>query len=305
MVYTVTLNPSLDYIVRVEDFREGIVNRTSSETVLAGGKGINVSLVLHALGCETKAWGFLAGFTGEEIGRRISESGCKEDFIRLREGVSRINVKLKSGEETEINGMGPDIPSDAWDAFLQKLEAELCDGDILVLSGSAPRSLGVLAYAEIAQRVISKNIKLVADTSGEALTAILPYRPFLVKPNHHELGALFGVSVEDTDTAVLYAKKLQEMGACNVLVSMAEKGAVLVTAHAVYLAAAPKGTVLNSVGAGDSMVAGFLAGYLAEDDLADALRLGIAAGSATAFSEDLAKKKDIMNIYSSVFVNRV
>ncbi|MBQ7309722.1 MAG: 1-phosphofructokinase [Clostridia bacterium] len=305
MVYTVTLNPSLDYIVRVEDFREGIVNRTSSETVLAGGKGINVSLVLHALGCETKAWGFLAGFTGEEIGRRISESGCKEDFIRLREGVSRINVKLKSGAETEINGMGPDIPSDAWDAFLQKLEAELCDGDILVLSGSAPRSLGVLAYAEIAQRVISKNIKLVADTSGEALTAILPYRPFLVKPNHHELGALFGVSVEDTDTAVLYAKKLQEMGACNVLVSMAEKGAVLVTAHAVYWAAAPKGTVLNSVGAGDSMVAGFLAGYLAEDDLADALRLGIAAGSATAFSEDLAKKKDIMNIYSLVFVNRV
>ncbi|MBQ8496146.1 MAG: 1-phosphofructokinase [Clostridia bacterium] len=301
MIYTVTLNPSLDYIVRVENFREGIVNRTASEMILAGGKGINVSLVLHELGCETKALGFLAGFTGDEIARRIRETGCKEDFIRLEKGVSRINVKLKSGEETEINGSGPYISAEDWERLLMKIAESVKAGDILVLSGSAPKMLGTSVYRKIAERVSGKDIKTVVDASGALLTEILPCRPFLIKPNHHELSELFGVCIETREQAVIYAKKLLEMGAENVMVSMAEKGAVLVTADAVYEADAPKGRVINSVGAGDSMVAGFLAGYSLEKNFEKALELGIAAGSASAFGEGLAKKEQIQKILSEMY----
>lgn len=303
MIYTVTLNPSLDYLVSVNDFREGIVNRTANEAVFAGGKGINVSLVLHELGAETMALGFLAGFTGDEIAKKISETGCREDFIRLKKGFSRINIKLKSETETEINGMGADISEDDMARFLINLDNKLEEGDVLVLSGSVPRSLDSSVYGWIAERVKNKRILLVADATGALLKAVLPYRPFLVKPNHHELGALFGVSIETHTDAIFYSKSLQEMGAVNVLVSMAEKGAVLVTKDAVYETDAPKGTVLNSVGAGDSMVAGFLFGFLREKNFDAALHWGVAAGSASAFSENLATKAEILQMYEKMYLS--
>ena len=300
MIYTVTLNPSLDYILKVDSFREGAVNRSMSETVMAGGKGINVSLVLHALGCETRALGFLAGFTGEEIAKKIKETGCEEDFIRLENGFSRINVKLKSGEETEINGAGPAVSSGDMEKFLAKLESCIEDGDTLVLSGSVPRTLDASVYCTLARSVAHKRIKLVADASGALLQEILACRPFLVKPNHHELGEMFGVCINTRKEAVFYAEKLREAGAANVLVSMAEKGAVLVTDGCVYEADAPKGTVVNSVGAGDSMVAGFLAGG---EVFESALRLAVAAGSASAFSEGLATKADTEALLPFVYIN--
>lgn len=302
MIYTVTLNPSLDYIVRVEDFREGKVNRTNAESIMAGGKGINVSLVLHALGAETETLGFLAGFTGEEIAKRIRQTGCKEDFIRLENGFSRINVKLKSGEETEINGMGASVSDVDLEHLLQKLDAKLHDGNILVLSGSAPKTLGSAVYRTIAERVADRGVKIAADASGALLENVLPCRPFLIKPNHHELAEMFGVCINTHEDIIFYAKKLQEKGAENVLVSMAEKGAVLVTGDTVYEADAPKGQVINSVGAGDSMVAGFLMGMENGGDMKYALKLGISAGSASAFAEGLAGKEEIEAIFPLVYV---
>ena len=299
MIYTVTLNPSLDYIGWVDHFREGIVNRMNNETVKAGGKGVNVSLVLHRLGCDTTALGFLAGFTGEEIVRQIRALGCPEDFIFLKNGFSRINVKLKSGEETEINGAGADISEEDFSLLLQKI-GEASEEDILVLAGSVPRSLGDQVYRRLAEVALKRKMKIVADAAGMLLRQVLPCRPFLIKPNHHELGELFGVTIQTKEDAIVYAKKLREQGAENVLVSMASQGAVLVTADAVYQADSPKGTVVNSVGAGDSMVAGFLFGYQNGYGFERSLRMGIAAGSATAFREDLGEAEEIQAIFQNM-----
>ena len=300
MIYTVTLNPSLDYVVDVKDFHAGAVNRTCGEVILPGGKGINVSLMLKELGCASVATGFLAGFTGKEIRRLLAECGLDEKFIFLKDGFSRINVKLRSAEETEINGAGPTVSGEEKKALLAWLARTIVDGDILVLSGSAPRSLSSDIYGEIIRRISSRNVRIVADVSGSLLTSILPYRPFLIKPNHHELGELFGTEIRSADEAVFYAKKLRERGAENVLVSLAGDGAVLVTADTVDYARAPIGTVVNSVGAGDSAVAGFLAGFLKTGDFAQALMLAVAAGSATAFSEGIAKGEDVLSLLKQV-----
>ena len=303
MIYTVTLNPSLDYVAWVKDFHIGAVNRTGGESIFAGGKGINVSLMLKALGCETKALGFLAGFTGEEIRRLLSEEGLSEEFLFVENGFSRINVKLKSGEETEINGAGPVISESEKEALLGKLEEMVSDGDTLVLSGSAPRSLSSDIYAEMISRVSGKRVRIVADVSGELLKGVLPLRPFLIKPNHHELGEFFGCHIGSREQAVFYARKLCEQGAENVMVSLAGDGAVLVTRGGVYVAEAPKGIAVNSVGAGDSAVAGFLAGWHEAEEPMQALRLAVSAGSATAFSEGLGKREDVLSLYESVKVS--
>ena len=305
MIYTVTLNPSLDYVVQVKDFRVGAVNRTGGEAIFAGGKGINVSLMLKTLGCETKALGFLAGFTGEEIRRLLSEEGLKEGFLFVENGFSRINIKLKSGEETEINGAGPVISLAEKEALLGNLEKMVSDGDTLVLSGSAPRSLPSDIYAEMIRRVSAKRVHVVADVSGALLKDVLPLRPFLIKPNHHELGEFFGCQIASREDAVFYARKLCEQGAENVMVSLAEDGAVLVARGSVYVAEAPKGIAVNSVGAGDSAVAGFLAGWHEAEDPMYALALAVAAGSATAFSEGLGKKVDVLSLYEAVKVSEI
>ncbi len=305
MIYTVTLNPSLDYVVQVQDFHAGAVNRTNGEAIFAGGKGINVSLMLKTLGYETKATGFLSGFTGKEIRRLLSEEGLDEEFLFVENGFSRINVKLKSGEETEINGAGPMISTEEKEALLEKLEAMVSDGDTLVLSGSAPRSLPSDIYEELIRRVSSKRVRIVADVSGERLRGILPLRPFLIKPNHHELGELFGYEIGSKEDAVVYASKLCEQGAENVMVSLAEDGAVLVTHDGTYSAEAPKGIAVNSVGAGDSAVAGFLAGWHETKDPMRALALAVAAGSATAFSEGIGNKTSVLSLYESVKVSEI
>ena len=300
MIYTVTLNPSLDYVVDVKDFHAGAVNRTGGEVILPGGKGINVSLMLKALGWTSVATGFLAGFTGKEIRRLLSEYGINEKFLFLRDGFSRINVKLRSAEETEINGAGPTVSGEEKKALLAWLARTIVDGDTLVLSGSVPRSLPSDIYGEIIRGISQRNVRIVADVSGGLLTEILSYRPFLIKPNHHELGELFGVDIRSADEAVFYAKKLRERGAENVLVSLAGEGAVLVTEHSVYRAEAPGGTVVNSVGAGDSAVAGFLVGFLKTGNFSQALLLAIASGSATAFSEGIAKGEDVLSLLKQV-----
>lgn len=296
MIYTVTFNPSLDYIVRVEDFRAGIINRTTSEQVLSGGKGINVSIVLKNLGIENTALGFVAGFTGEEIQRGIKEFGCFTDFIKIPEGMSRINLKLKSKEETEINGRGPLIGEKELDQLNRQLDA-LKDGDILVLAGSIPDTMPDSMYQLICQRLEKKDIKIVVDATKDLLVNVLKFHPFLIKPNNLELGEIFGVTLKNKDEVVEYAKKLQEMGARNVLVSMAGEGAVLVSEQGEeFRSEAPKGTLINSVGAGDSMVAGFICGYIETKDFKEAFKMGISAGSASAFSEQLATRPEVMKI---------
>lgn len=305
MIYTITLNPSLDYITDVEDFHTGTVNRTNGESILPGGKGINVSLMLKELGCESVATGFLAGFTGAEIRRLLLEHGLSERFLFLKNGFSRINVKLRSEQETEINGGGPVVSEEEKEALLGWLAQTVGDGDTLVLSGSVPRSLPADIYGEMIRRLSSENVRIVADVSGNLMKEILPYRPFLVKPNHHELGEMFGCRIESRDEAVFYARKLQAQGAENVMVSLAADGAVLVTEEAVLYAEAPKGTLVNSVGAGDSSVAGFLAGGLASENPMKALSLAVAAGSATAFSEGIGDKSTVESLLGQVNVARI
>ena len=293
MIYTVTFNPSLDYIVSVEDFKLGLTNRTSSELMLPGGKGINVSTVLGNLGIESTALGFLAGFTGKEIAGRLDQMGIKNGCIWLEEGYSRINVKLKSIDGTEINGQGPVITDTAIEALYQKLD-KLTAGDVLVLAGSIPNTLPGDMYERIMERLQGKEIRIAVDATKDLLVNVLKYHPFLIKPNNHELGEIFGKVLESEADIVEYAKKLQEMGAVNVLISMAGDGAILVTEDGtVSSKKPPKGTVVNSVGAGDSMVAGFLAGWLNTGDYEKALELGTAAGSATAFVSWLATREEI------------
>lgn len=292
MIYTVTFNPSLDYIVRLRQFTPGAVNRTEDERIFCGGKGINVSIVLNNLGVDSVALGFIAGFTGKEIEKRLGAMGCESDFIELPEGLSRINVKVKADEESEINGRGPAIDDASLEGLFTRLKG-LKSGDTLVLAGSIPNTLPSDIYERIMAGLIDKDVRVIVDATCGLLLNVLKYKPFLIKPNHHELEEMFGVRIERGEIAE-YAGRLQERGAKNVLVSMAGDGAILLTEdRETYRAAAPKGTVVNSVGAGDSMVAGFLAGYLASGDLVKAFQLGVAAGSASAFSEELAKKDEV------------
>ena len=300
MVYTVTFNPSLDYIVSMEGFQLGKTNRTAKEQMLPGGKGINVSTVLKNLGIPNIALGFSAGFTGEEIKRRVEEMGLASDFINLQNGYSRINVKMKDFDGTEINGQGPDISPAETEKLLEKLDG-LKEGDVLVLAGSIPRTMPDSIYSDILRRLDGKGILTVVDATGELLLHVLEYSPFLIKPNNHELGEIFQVKLETREDVVPYARKLQEKGARNVLVSMAGQGAVLLDEMGqVHMLPAPKGKLVNAVGAGDSMVAGFLAGWLTKKDYEYAFRMGISAGSASAFSENVATKKEIEEVYRQV-----
>ena len=293
MIYTLTFNPSLDYVIQVDDLTLGEVNRTTSEKIYPGGKGNNVSVILSNLGHKSKALGFKAGFTGEQMETMLEEFGCYTDFIPLEEGLTRINVKVKSNEESEINGQGPVITDTAIEALYQKLD-KLTAGDVLVLAGSIPNTLPGDMYERIMERLQGKEIRIAVDATKDLLVNVLKYHPFLIKPNNHELGEIFGKVLESEADIVEYAKKLQEMGAVNVLISMAGDGAILVTEDGtVSSKKPPKGTVVNSVGAGDSMVAGFLAGWLNTGDYEKALELGTAAGSATAFVSWLATREEI------------
>ncbi len=300
MIYTLTLNPALDYVVFVDEFTPGVLNRASGESVQFGGKGVNVSLLLKELGVSSTALGMIAGFTGEALAGYLTEKGIKEDFIRLKAGLTRINIKLKSGEETEINGSGPIIDEAAQEVLFHKLGA-LQKGDTLVLAGSVPPSLPSGFYGQILSLLAEKEVCAVVDTSGDALRKVIVHRPFLLKPNHHELGELFGKRLSSIDEIIVYGDRLRGLGVKNVLVSMAENGALLFAADGgVYRVSAPRGKAVNSVGAGDSMLAGFLAGL--DGGYAHALRLGAAAGSATAFSDGLADRAHIMALYEKIAV---
>ena len=294
MIYTVTFNPSLDYIVSVDHFRTGGINRTTKELLFPGGKGINVSIVLKNLGFDNIALGFTAGFTGTELERLLGEKGVRSDFIRVERGMSRINVKLRSDEETEINGMGPEIEQKDIAKLYSQLD-RLQAGDILVLSGSIPAVMPGTMYMDIMKYLEGRGIRIVVDATKDLLMKVLPYRPFLIKPNNHELGEIFGVEIRTKDEVLKYARELKERGAQNVLVSMAGDGAVLLDESGQeHRAEAPKGTLRNSVGAGDSMVAGFIAGYLVSEDCEQAFRMGVCTGSASAFSDELATREEVV-----------
>jgi len=300
MIFTVTFNPSLDYIVGLSDFHEGEVNRSEWEHIFPGGKGINVSMVLKNLAIGNVALGFIGGFTGNEIQRRIKAFGCITDFVKLKSGISRINVKIKANKESEINGQGPNITKKEIAKLFEKLEL-LKKGDILVLAGSIPKALPEDTYENIMKILENRGIKIVVDATGELLFKVIKYQPFLIKPNKHELGEIFGVTLKNREEIIKSAKCLREMGAQNVLVSMAGEGAILIgNDNNVYEMKAPKGVVKNSVGAGDSMVAGFLAGYLKNEDLWEAFRMGVATGSASAFSETLATKDEVLKILNDL-----
>ena len=300
MIYTVTFNPSLDYIVTVDQFAFGKTNRTSSEQLLPGGKGVNVSAVLHSLGIENTALGFLAGFTGREIEEKIRRSGVTCDFIFLKHGCSRINIKMKDFDGTEINGAGPEIDYASLEQLMSRLNS-LKKGDTLVLAGSIPASMPEDSYSRILEMLKDRGVLFAVDATGDLLMNVLPYRPFLIKPNNHELGEIFGVELNSREEVVPYGKKLQEKGARNVLISMAGQGAVLLDEEGgVPMLPAPTGTLVNAVGAGDSMVAGFLAGWMEKHDYSHAFRMGVSAGSASAFSEFLATEQEIRSIYRTL-----
>lgn len=300
MIYTVTFNPALDYVVRMEALTPGEVNRTAQEEIYFGGKGINVSTVLHELGEASIALGFTAGFTGEALASGVQHLGVQTDFIQLPAGNTRINVKIKAQQETEINAGGPPIPKEAFEALLQKLD-RLQKGDVLCLSGSIPKSLQQNTYEVLLEHLAGRDIRFVVDATGDLLLNVLKYHPFLIKPNHHELGEMLGRTLQNDADIENGARELQKRGARNVLVSMAGEGALLLTetgeAHRI---GAIKGTVRNSVGAGDSMVAGFIAGYLQKQDYLYALQLGSACGSATAFSDGLCKKETIYALLAQI-----
>ena len=299
MVCTVTFNPAIDYVVHTEEMKLGATNRSEREEMYFGGKGINVSIVLRELGIKSKALGFTAGFTGEAIEKGLADAGIDADFVRLDSGNSRINVKIKSTEETELNGQGPDIDDKALSALFEKLD-RLSDGDTLVLAGSIPSSLPSDIYERILERLSGKNIRAVVDATKDLLLNVLKYKPFLIKPNNHELGEMFGVELKTDEEIEKYARKLQEMGAVNVLISMAGDGAMLIDEYGKkHRCGVCKGVVKNSVGAGDSMVAGFTAGVI-NGDYEYALKLGTAAGGATAFSDGLATKEEITELLKTL-----
>ncbi len=299
LIYTVTFNPSLDYIVDVKDFRPGLTNRSSGEVLYPGGKGINVSLVLKNLGIDSKALGFIAGFTGKEIKRMLVERGIDPDFIELEDGYSRINVKLRSEKETEINGQGPDISKEALDKLYEKLDG-LKAGDYLVLAGSIPATMPEDSYEQILKRLDGRGIKIIVDATKDLLVNVLPYHPYLIKPNNHELAEIFDVELKDNGQIAEYALKLKDMGAQNVIVSMAGDGAIFTDGDGVYFTPAPKGKVVNSVGAGDSMVAGFTAADFNGLEPSESFKQGVATGSASAFSQLLATKDEVEALLGSL-----
>lgn len=294
MVYTVTFNPAVDYIVHTNELKIGLTNRSEREEIYFGGKGINVSLVLKELGIKSRALGFVAGFTGAAIEKSLVERGIETDFVHLEKGFSRINVKIKSSEETELNGSGPEIPEKSLSELLEKLD-KIEDGDTLVLAGSIPADLPGDIYEKILEKLSDRKIRAIVDATKDLLMNVLKYKPFLIKPNNHELGEMFGKELKTIDEIIEHAKKLKEMGARNVLVSMAGNGSVLLDENGkTHVCGVCKGQVKNSVGAGDSMVAGFIAGC--EKDYEYALKLGTASGGATAFSEGLAENKEIFEL---------
>ncbi len=299
MIYTVTLNPALDYVIQVDHFKAGQINRNKSENICFGGKGINVSCILNELGFRSTALGFIAGFTGKALSEGLNNMGIVSDFITVEDGMTRINVKMKSDEETEINGMGPLIRETDFDALKEKVR-RLTTDDILILSGSIPSCMQSDTYEKIIE-CLSQSIRLIVDAEKDLLLRILKYRPFLIKPNSLELGEMFDTKITSEDEIIHYARELQKKGARNVLVSMAKDGALLLDENgSVSRIAAAKGTVVNSVGAGDSMVAGFLAGYLETGDYAYALKLGTACGGATAFHSGLAVKEEIEEVLKTL-----
>ena len=304
VIYTVTFNPSLDYIVSVKDFRPGMTNRTSSELMLAGGKGINVSIVLGNLGIKSTALGFIAGFTGDEIVRRLHNGGINSEFIKINDGISRINIKLKSIDGTEINGQGPHIDSSHIEQLMNRLR-RLESGDVLVLAGSIPAGISDNIYKDIMDMLKDKGVQIVVDATSRLLTNVLEYNPFFIKPNQHELGDIFNVTLNTQQEVIPYALELKKMGAVNVCVSMGGKGAILVADDGnVYKAKAPDGILKNSVGAGDSLVAGFLSGWIEKKDYEYAFRKGVATGSASAFSERLATNGEVNDLIGKVTIIR-
>lgn len=304
VIYTVTFNPSLDYIVSVKDFRSGMTNRTSSELMLAGGKGINVSIVLGNLGIKSTALGFIAGFTGDEIVRRLHNGGINSEFIKINDGISRINIKLKSIDGTEINGQGPHIDSSHIEQLMNRLR-RLESGDVLVLAGSIPACISDNIYKDIMDMLKDKGVQIVVDATSRLLTNVLEYNPFFIKPNQHELGDIFNVTLNTQEEVIPYALELKKMGAVNVCVSMGGKGAILVADDGnVYKAKAPDGILKNSVGAGDSLVAGFLSGWIEKKDYEYAFRKGVATGSASAFSERLATNGEVNDLIGKVTIIR-
>ena len=299
-----TFNPSLDYIVSVKDFRPGMTNRTSSELMLAGGKGINVSIVLGNLGIKSTALGFIAGFTGDEIVRRLHNGGINSEFIKINDGISRINIKLKSIDGTEINGQGPHIDSSHIEQLMNRLR-RLESGDVLVLAGSIPAGISDNIYKDIMDMLKDKGVQIVVDATSRLLTNVLEYNPFFIKPNQHELGDIFNVTLNTQEEVIPYALELKKMGAVNVCVSMGGKGAILVADDGnVYKAKAPDGILKNSVGAGDSLVAGFLSGWIEKKDYEYAFRKGVATGSASAFSERLATNGEVNDLIGKVTIIR-
>ena len=303
MIYTVTLNPAIDYVMTLPEFKEGAVNRSCAEEIFFGGKGINVSIILNRLGVPSTALGFIAGFTGEAIEQGLFAEGISADFVRLPTGNSRINVKLNAVQETEINGQGPKITEDNLRQLFQKL-GSLTQGDVLILAGSVPQTLPNDIYEQILSRLSDRGILSVVDAAGALLTNVLKYRPFLIKPNHIELGEIFRTEIASFEQAAKYAGELQKQGAQNVLVSMGAQGAVLLDESGTVIPMkAPQGTAVNTVGAGDSMLAGFVAGYLERSDYFRALSLATAAGAATAFSKGLAEKELIYRLLGEVTKN--
>lgn len=297
MVYTITLNPALDYVMKVGKLRYDDINRSKSEEIYYGGKGINVSVILTRLGVHNKALGFVAGFTGRKLEQMLVDEGIDCDFNRLSNGQTRINVKIKADTELDVNASGPDISEDDIKDLMDKLD-DIGEDDYLVLAGSIPSTLPDDIYERILSRLQSRGVNFIVDATGDLLKKALPYKPFLVKPNHHELGDLFGVETKTEEDIVKYARKVQEMGARNVLVSRAKDGATLIDENSnVTTFANVDGKLVNSVGCGDSMVAGFVAGYINKKDYAYALKLGAACGNATAFSEELATADEIKKVF--------
>lgn len=305
MIYTITFNPSLDYIMKLNTFDAGETNRSIKEDLYPGGKGFNVSTILERLDYENTALGFIAGFTGKEIEKQLQSRGFHCDLIELDEGTSRINVKLKGSSETEINASGPNIAQDKLDILLSKVD-KINDGDTLILAGSIPSSLPDDIYEKIMIQLKDKDVRIIVDATNQLLLKVLPYHPFLIKPNHRELEEIFNTAIHTQDELISYATKLQQQGAINVLVSLGKDGALLVSEdHHVYSCPSAKGMLINSVGSGDSMVAGFLAGYLKDKDYKEAIKLGSACGGATAFSEDLAQRNTIEEVYKQLEVNTI
>lgn len=305
MIYTVTLNPSIDYVIKVDKLTTGNINRVNEEHVYPGGKGINVTRILKSLDNDNIALGFVSGFTGDYIINSLQELNLKSDFIKVKQGFTRINVKVKSEEETEINGQGPKISEEELNQFYKVID-KLVDGDILILSGSIPSCLDERLYESIMKKVEDRDIKVIVDATKNLLLNVLKYKPFLIKPNNHELAEMFNVELNSTEDVVFYARKLKEMGAQNVLISMGKDGALLVTENdEVFASSVAKGEVVNSVGAGDSMVAGFIAGYLKSNSYEEALRLGAASGGATAFSSDLATREFIDKLVDEIKIEKI